>query len=231
MDRKQQIYAALKPKAKSFGFTKKELMSVASLIDDNLTLADDATDEMVTNAIDEQIEAVIPVLKLGQSYASRIIDANKPSRGKGDDDDDDDDEGNKPTTPTTPPTTPKNDDSETLKLLKSLTEQLGSVKDELSAMKAGRTVETRKSKLATKVANFGEYGKSKLRDFDRMTFKDDDDWEDWLSEVDEDLKALDKERGDKWLEQLGTPPNPQTHSKEGNGNVLSDDDVKALAQV
>jgi len=204
MDRKQQIYAALKPKVKSFGFTKKELMSVAGIIDDNLTLPDDAKDEDVTNAIDEQIEAVVPVLKFGQSYASRIIDANKPDPkkkpkedGNGDDDDDDN--------PSAGPK-PKADDkgdSETLKLLKSLSEKFEKVESELSAIKTGKATETRRSKIEAKVKDLGEYGKQILKNFDRMSFKDEDDFEEFSSDVDEGIKAYNKERTEKGLDALG----------------------------
>ena len=45
MDRKQQVLLKLKPKVKAFGFNKKELMSVAAKIADNLTSEDDASDE------------------------------------------------------------------------------------------------------------------------------------------------------------------------------------------
>ena len=52
MDRKQQVLLRLKPKVKAFGFNKKELMSVAAKIADNLTSADDASDEDVNAEID-----------------------------------------------------------------------------------------------------------------------------------------------------------------------------------
>lgn len=45
MDRKQQVLLKLKPKVKAFGFNKKELMSVAAKIADNLTSTDDAYSE------------------------------------------------------------------------------------------------------------------------------------------------------------------------------------------
>lgn len=47
MDGKQQVLLRLKPKVKAFGFNKKELMSVAAKIADNLTFADDVSDEDV----------------------------------------------------------------------------------------------------------------------------------------------------------------------------------------
>lgn len=42
MDRKQQVLLKLKPKVKAFGFNKKELMSVAAKIADNLNSEEDA---------------------------------------------------------------------------------------------------------------------------------------------------------------------------------------------
>lgn len=47
MDRKQQVLLKLKPKVKAFGFNKKELMSVAAKITDNLTSEEEASEEDV----------------------------------------------------------------------------------------------------------------------------------------------------------------------------------------
>ena len=43
----EPVYLWFKPKVKAFGFNKKELMSVAAKIADNLTFADDVSDEDV----------------------------------------------------------------------------------------------------------------------------------------------------------------------------------------
>lgn len=224
MDRKQQIYAALKPKVKSFGFTKKELMSVAGLIDDNLTLSDDAKDEDVTNAIDEQIEAVVPFLKFGQSFASRIIDANKsqskPKDGDGD--------GDGTTPPAEPNPKPKDGDgdSETLKLFKSLSEKFENVQKELSDIKAGKTTETRRSKVQAKVKDLGEYGKQLLKNFDRMSFKDEEDFDDYVTDMEEGIKAYNKERTDKGLAALGA--SAAGHQETNHKKELSDAEIDKL---
>lgn len=225
MDRKQQIYAALKPKVKSFGFTKKELMSVAGLIDDNLTLSDDAKDEDVTNAIDDQIEAVVPFLKFGQSFASRIIDANKPKPKDGDGDGDGD--------PNTPPADPQpkpkdgDGDSETLKLLKTLSEKFENVQKELSDIKQGKTTETRRSKVQAKVKDLGEYGKQLLKNFDRMSFKDDEDFDDYVTEMEEGIKAYNKERTDKGLAALGASAAGH-HQETDHKKELTDAEIDKL---
>lgn len=215
MERKQQIYAALKPKVKSFGFTKKELMSVASIVDDNLALSEEATDEEVTNAIDEQIDAVVPVLKLGQSYASRIIDANKNPKPKNDEGDD----GDKPSEPKGDD---GNGDNDKFALLMK---EFESMRQELAAFKSGRTTETRKSMLAAKVGKYGEYGKAKLRDFDRMSFKDDEDYDEFLNGVDAELKAIDKERTAKGLDALGNIPPGGGNAKDGDHKTMELDDA------
>ena len=98
MDRKQQVFLKLKPKVKAFGFNKKELMSVAAKIADNLTSTDDASDEDVNAEIDTAIDAVLPYLQVSQSFANRVIEEN---RKKNDDDDEtDDDDDDEPSNPT-----------------------------------------------------------------------------------------------------------------------------------
>jgi len=216
MERKQQIYAALKPKAKSFGFTKKELMSVAALIDDDLELPDDAKDEEVANAIDERTDAVVPLLKFGQSYASRIIDASKNTTGHGTDDgkgehgtDDGVNDGG---------------DSEAMKLLKTLSERFEKIEGELSAIKTGKTAETRKARLEKEIKDTGVFGQRILRNFERMSFNDEDDFEEFMTSVKDDLKAYNKERTDKGLEALGVIPSGG-QSKEGDHKSEELDDA------
>ena len=92
MDRKQQVFLKLKPKVKAFGFNKKELMSVAAKIADNLTSTDDASDEDVNAEIDTAIDAVLPYLQVSQSFANRVIEENRKKNDDDDETDDDDDD-------------------------------------------------------------------------------------------------------------------------------------------
>ena len=135
MDRKQQVLLKLKPKVKAFGFNKKELMSVAAKIADNLTSADDASDEDVNAEIDTQIDAVLSYLQVGQSFANRVIEEN---RKKNDDDetgDDDDDESSNTTNrqagsnKKNPKNKGKNDDAP--EWAKSMLDTVNALKDEL----------------------------------------------------------------------------------------------------
>ena len=86
MDVKQQVFMRLKPKAKAFGFNKKELQGVAAKIADNLTFEEDALEEDVNASIDEKIDAVLPFLQMAQAQANRIIDASRKATMIDDDD-------------------------------------------------------------------------------------------------------------------------------------------------
>ena len=48
---------------KALGFSRKELKGVAAKIADKLDLKDEATDEEVTEAIDDEIDSVLPFLQ------------------------------------------------------------------------------------------------------------------------------------------------------------------------
>ena len=96
MDRKQQVFLKLKPKTKALGFSQKELKGIAAQIADNLTSAEDASDEDVNAEIDKEIEAALRYLPFGQSQANRLLDEwkkNHPETDDDDNDDDDDDDG------------------------------------------------------------------------------------------------------------------------------------------
>lgn len=90
--RQRKVLQMLKPKVKALGFNEKELKSVAAKIADNLTSEEDASDEDVNAEIETSIEAVLPYLVLGQSYANRVINDSKKNVNEEDDDDDEEDD-------------------------------------------------------------------------------------------------------------------------------------------
>ncbi|MDE5649769.1 MAG: hypothetical protein K2I35_01970, partial [Duncaniella sp.] len=92
MNRKQQVLLRLKPKVKAFGFNKKELMGVAAKIADNLKSEEDASDEDVNAEIDAAIEAVIPILEVGRSYANRVINDSKQGNDENEENEEEDDD-------------------------------------------------------------------------------------------------------------------------------------------
>lgn len=202
---KNLVLKSLKPKVKAFGFDKKELESVAAQIADNLYLAKEASEEEIQTAIDNAIDAAIPFLKLAQSAVSRIVNAQRSNGNKGDDD---------PEPDVTTPQSPK--ENEVPEWAQKLIDSNDALQREIVAMKAEKATTSRKARLEDVVKDSGTYGKSILRQFERMSFANDDEFETYLSEVGEDLKTYSQERIDLGLEGLGNPPS--AHGSSGKNN-------------
>lgn len=234
MDRKQKVLFMLKPKVKQFGFNKKELQGIAAKIADNLTSADDASDEDVNAEIEEKIDADLPYLQVSQSYANRLVEDARRKNGDDEPDDDDDDElspkGNKRQTGSKP-TNNKDDKDDAPAWAKGLLDTVETLRGEISTLKSEKTATSRKSKLAELLKDSGSYGNRILKSFDRMSFETDEEFDDFYSEVEEDLKAYNQERADAGLANLGNPPAAGGKGK-GAGKedeVISDAEVEAIA--
>lgn len=175
MDRKQQVFLKLKPRVKALGFNRKELMGIAAQIADNLSSADDASDEDVNAEIDEKIEAVLPFLQVSQSYANRMVeDARKRSEddddepGGGEADDDDSSKSGKHATgrnkkTTTKDTKPADDDVATPTWATALLETVKTLTGEIATLKGERTAASRKARLEELLKDSGKFGTSVLR--------------------------------------------------------------------
>ena len=230
--RQKQVFLLLKKKAQSLGFNRSELESVAVSIADNLNLADDASDEDVDSAIEDAVDNAMPLLQLSQRASSRVIkdfknsqkgDENNLEEGEGDDNNNPDPKSKKNTKPAT-------EESETTKLLKALNDKLDAQAKEISELKQGKVTDTRKSKLEALVKDTGTFGSRTLRNFNRMAFKDDDDFEDYLDQIKDDLEKENQERAKQGLSKLGVPPTTGGTKKETEEEPDSDDDIKALAE-
>ena len=92
MDRKQQVFVKLKLKAKALGFNVKELKGIAAKIADNLTSAEEASDEDVNAEIDTAIDGAMSYLSFGQSQANRLLDEWKKNHPETDDDEEEEEE-------------------------------------------------------------------------------------------------------------------------------------------
>lgn len=207
MDRTKQIVSRLKPKVKAFGFNHKELKGVAARIADNLTLEDDASDEDVNAAIDEAIEAVIPLLEVGRSYANRAINDSKKNEDE-DNDDDESGENNHPSSKQTPKpgkSANANNKDEEPAWFKSYRETM---EKKLAAIEGQRTADSRKSRLDSILKNAGltdkAIGKRTLKNFAKMTFENDEEFDEFIADVEDDVKAYKQEQADAGLEN--TPP-------------------------
>ena len=73
----------------------------------------------------------------------------------------------------------------------------------------------------------GIFGTSTLKNYDRMSFKDDDAFDEFYAEVEQNLKDLNQERANKGLDKLGTPP--ATEKKTPKVEEASDAELDEIA--
>lgn len=222
---------------KALGFSRKELKGVAANVADKLKLEDDSTDDDVSEAIGNAIDDVLPLLKLTQSAVDRQVQEYKRSNDDDDpDDDDDDDEEPTRKSPSKKNRKSKKDGDEensaTLVAIQKLTEAVTSLQGDVTALKSGKTTDSRRAKVEKLLSNTGKFGERKLKSFDRISFKDDEDFEDYLEELKEEIEEENQDRANHGLEKLGNIPSPDKNKKsEKDEELMSDDDVKKLAQM
>lgn len=227
MNRKQQVFVRLKPKLKAFGFNKKELMSVAAKIADNLTSEEDASEEDVNAEIDTQIDAALPYLQVGQSFANRVIEENRKKNDDDDETDDDDDDessnlNNRQSGSNKKNPKDKGKNDEEPPWFKAYREQQDA---RFAAIEGEKTTTTRKAKLESILKDSGTFGTRTLKSFAKMSFENDDEFDDFLSEVQEDLKAYNQERADAGLAL--TPPATGEGKPKGD-EVINDKQLQDL---
>lgn len=236
MDRKQQVLVKLKLKAKALGFNSRELKGIAAKIADNLTSADDASDEDVNAEIDKEIDSALRYLPFGQSQANRLLDERKKNHHETDDDDNDDDDDDGASSnqrrqagsnTKNPKNRGKNDDAP--EWAKGLVQTVQTLNDEIAALKGEKVTTTRKEKLESLLKDAGTFGTRTLKSFNKMEFENDEEFEEFYSEVEEDLKSYNQERADAGLSSLGSPPGAGSKKREEN-EVLTDEEVIAMAK-
>lgn len=204
MNKKQQVLLLLKPKVKAFGFSKKEIMSIAAKIADNLTSEEEASEEDVNAEINTAIDAVLPYLQISQSFANRVIEDN---RKKNDDEEEiDDEEDDDPSAQRQSSSKKKNQKpskDETPAWAKAMLQTIETLNGEITSIKAEKVTVSRKSKLETLLKDTGAFGSSTLKNFGKMKFENEEEFEDFYNEVSDDLKDLNQERANAGLANLG----------------------------
>lgn len=220
---------------KALGFSRKELKGIAANVADKLKLEEDATDEDVSEAISSAIDDVLPLLNLTQSAVDRQVQDYKRSIEEEDDDDDDDKEPSRRSPSQKNPKSKKDSDdadSATLAALKELTQVVTALQGEVNTLKTGNTTNSRRAKVEKLLTDTGKFGERQLRAFSRMSFKDEEEFEEYLEDLKEDIEVENQERADRGLGKLGNIPAPdknQNNNKEDE--LMSDEDVKKLAQM
>lgn len=219
---------------KALGFSRKELKGIAANVADKLELKDDANDDDVDDAVSEAIDNALPYLKLIQSAVDRQVQDYKTSHSTDGNESDDDDEPsrNKPSGDDK-----KNgkahgeDEKSALDELKELFQQnFSKLTERMDAYEKDKATSGRRSKVEAMLKGTGKFGERKLRAFARMSFEDNESFEDYLDELQEEIDEENQERANKGLETLGNPPSNKTTKKNEEEELMSDDEIKALAQ-
>lgn len=249
--RQRRVFNLLRTKTKAIGLNRKELESLALKIDKNLELEEDASDEEIDEAAGAAIDSALPFLEVSQSVAQRSIqttlqrmrdqqDTDVDVEDPEDDgqDDDDDEDGSRITHSNRQRGKSKNnrnarkqEDSALMKLIKEQSDAIKSLKGQIDSLQGDRVTETRRTKLKNLIKNTGTFGKSVMKQFNFMTFKDEDAFEDYLAEVQQDLDDLNQERANEGLRKLGEVPAGEKKNPENQNQpeVMSDADIIALA--
>lgn len=232
---------------KALGFSHRELKGVAAKIADKLDseIKEDATEEEIQGAIDDAIDSVLPFLQFTQAVSDSRVQSYKSTHSKKEDDEEDDEDEEEPVVRKSHKSqsshkVDKSDgegDVESMlsKAIKPLLEKFDSIQAEISDLKKGKVADSRKAKLEKLLKDTGKFGERTLRAFNRMSFKDDEEFEDFYEEVENDLEAENQERANRGLDKLGAPDASagaaNKRRKKDDEEIMSDDEVKELAKL
>ena len=227
--RTKQVLVILKPKSKALGFSREELEGIATDVANNLELDEEASDEDVNAEIEKQVNAVLPYLKIAQKTAQRTIQSFKDSQDLDDDevdDDDDDPAGNKK-----PIRKQKKEKEEQVPgWAQALITQNKALQTEILGLKSERENDGRRSKLKALLKDKGTFGKTVLKNFDKMKFENESEFDDFYDGIVEDLAAIDQERANEGLGKLGAPA-AQRKPKKEEVEVIKDNEIDELAET
>ena len=185
---KEKVLQTLRPKVASLGFTKEELESVVESISG--TLQEDATDEQ----INAQVDAVIPYLKLSQSAVTRIVNAKKKEE--------------------TPPKAPKastttkeaEEGAEPEDKFEKLLKVIEAQNAKIDSLVNKDVTASRRQTYAAMLKDLPEaIQKTKLKDFDRMSFKDQDDYDTFVQEAEADIPVIKQAIANSDLAEMDQP--------------------------
>lgn len=171
---KAKLILLLKTLFASKGFNAKELEGLADLVIAQNTLTDESTDQDLQTAAD----AAKPTADFVQSVASRqVTDVKKPKPV---------DEPEKPVDPAKPvdPTKPAEDMPEWAKALVASTQALAQGLQSIQADKVGAS--RREQFIKSMEGTSPEYQAKELKKFDRIPFKDDEDFAAFLEDTKDD---------------------------------------------
>lgn len=182
---KTKVIERLKPKAASLGFTKKELEGVTDIIVRNLQ--EDASDE----SVDEEIDKALQFLEISQSMANRVINANitKTKQPKGEEN----------TSPDN--ATQQNDEPDWFRKYREQQEQ------RLQQLENAKISESRRERFEKSLSGLlPKQKEDRLKDFDRMSFKDEEDFLNYLEDKSAMVSEINQELANEGLSKMSAPP-------------------------
>jgi len=221
----KQVLSILKPKCKALGFNSSELEGIAADIADNLELDEEASEEDINEKISAEVDSVVPYLKIAQKASNRVIQNYK--NNKSNDDDNDEDEAGEGKS-----NKPSEEADKIPAWAQALIAQNKAIQTELVGLKSERVSDGRRAKLQALLKDTGVFGKNVLKNFDRMSFENESEFDDFYDGVTEDLSAINQERANAGLAKLGASSAQTVHKdKEDKPEVLSDKDIEELAET
>lgn len=221
----KQVLSILKPKCKALGFNSSELEGIAADIADNLELDEEASEEDINEKISAEVDSVVPYLKIAQKASNRVIQNYKNNKSNDENNNDDkagEGKSNKPS-----------EEADKIPTwAQALIAQNKAIQTELVGLKSERVSDGRRAKLQALLKDTGVFGKNVLKNFDRMSFENESEFDDFYDGVTEDLSALNQERANAGLAKLGASSAQTVHKdKEDKPEVLSDNDIEELAET
>ena len=221
---KRKVLELLKPKTKMLGFSRKELAKIADVIIAALPEEIDEADE--ESSINQKIDEYLPLLQFTQAASDRRANSLNNRRNVSDfDDEPEDDADDEPDDE--PITKRKNRNShddfdEAPRWAKRLLKMVEQGSE--SSIK-------RRAKVEALVEDLGSMGKHLLRDFDRHSFHNNDEWEDYFADLKEEVAEYLQESANRGLQTLSRPagaaPGKKHYRRE---EEMTDEEVIKLAK-
>lgn len=210
---KEKILQALKTKYSNLGFSEKAFGGVAEYLATTITEED---------KIETGISGVENLLKAFQSDADKIRTENANLKKQLD------------KFKTTPKEEGKDDpkekadNKEVPEWAKGLLESNKQLAEKLAAIESGKAADNRRAQLESQIEKASEgFKKNVLKNFSRMQFKDDDDFNSYLEEVKADSEADVKEQE---TESFSYFPKPAS-SAGGSSKEASKEEIAQIMEL
>lgn len=213
---KTKFIQKLKTKYKNLGFSDKAFQGVADYI--ATTLGDEPSEEDIDNAVG----GVEGLLKVFHGYAdSRVTAAIEKAKKEAHTSTTKQETGGDPD----PKNEPKPDDNAP-EWAKTFAKQMETLAGSVAELKTEKTTSTRKQALEEKLKEAPSAFKNKiLKDFNRMKFESDEDFNTYLEETETDLSEAMQEESNQ---SLGQQSRPFTGQRSNDDKKATEEEVKEV---